>query len=74
MKIKVTRYVDAPDLGQWLRAAAKESGKSIVKICRDAEICTQVWYAIINGRRESVSEDLLRQMERAVGQKYPVGE
>ena len=68
--IRVVREYEAPDLKEWLAKAAKDSGKPISVICREAEITTQYWYTLIK-EKSSVNFDTLEKLENAIGKKYP---
>ena len=70
VKIRRVVEIDAPDLPQWLKAAADESEKAITAICGEAGISTQFWYDLIKGRRDSILESTLHKLEQALGKTY----
>ncbi|MBP0017187.1 MAG: hypothetical protein J7647_06460 [Cyanobacteria bacterium SBLK] len=71
LKIRVVRDYDADDLPEWLRNTAKNSGKSISQICRDAEITTAYWYSLLKGKYESIADETLKKLEKALNDRYP---
>ena len=71
LKIRVVRDYEADDLPEWLRNAAKNSGKSISQICRDAEITTSYWYSLLKGKYESIADETLEKIENALNDRYP---
>jgi transcriptional regulator with XRE-family HTH domain len=68
----VKREVDAPDLAQRIKDAQKRSGQSVSRICKDLGISRAYWYRLVAGKEESISEDLLRSIERLLNVDFGI--
>ena len=67
MKVRRTQEWDLPDLPEVLKLAAKQSGKSVLQICKDADISTAFWYQMMKGQRDSITLETLASICDAVG-------
>lgn len=70
LKIRRVEEIEAPNLPDWLKTAANESGKAVTAICGDAGISTQYWYDLIKGRRDAILETTLKRIEESLGKVY----
>lgn len=59
--------VTIPDLSQKIKEAREKDGRSVQVLATLAGISTAYWYQIEQGKRQWISEETLRGIERALG-------
>ncbi|GJD22925.1 Transcriptional Regulator, XRE family protein [Rivularia sp. IAM M-261] len=69
MLMNVVRQIKAtvPDLCQKIKEAREKDGRSVQVLATLAGISTAYWYQIEQGKRQWISEDSLRGIEKALG-------
>lgn len=71
-QIKVRVEIDVPDLGQRIRDARHESGRSITQLAAEADISVANWYAVEQERIKVLPLTTLRRIEQVLGVDFGV--
>jgi transcriptional regulator with XRE-family HTH domain len=65
---------DFPGLGQRIRQAREQDGRSLTEICRESGISRSYWYQLEGeDLRSPATEEVIRKIERALGVDLGVG-
>jgi transcriptional regulator with XRE-family HTH domain len=65
--MKVGWEIDVPELGQRIRDARHESGRTITQLAAEADISVANWYAIEQERIKVLPLTTLRRIEQVLG-------
>jgi hypothetical protein len=78
MKVRILRDVEIPGLGAKIKAARlkvkEETGRSLTRICADADMTTANWHSIEAEKVEALPIATLRRMEASLGVNFGVEE
>lgn len=74
IKVEVFKQIsiNVPSLGQKIRDAREKDGRSAQVLATLAEISISYWYQIEQEKREAISEETLRSIEKALGVDFGV--
>ncbi|BAS55354.1 XRE family transcriptional regulator [Leptolyngbya boryana NIES-2135] len=74
MLVDVVRQirVTVPDLEKRIKELREASGRSAQALATEAGISTAYWYEIEKGKRQYITEDVLRGIERALDTDFGV--
>ena len=70
--MKVGWEIDVPGLGQRIRDARHESGRTITQLAAEADISVANWYAIEQERIKVLPITTLRRIEQVLGIDFGV--
>ena len=70
--MKVGWEIDVPELGQRIRDARHESGRTITQLAAEADISVANWYAIEQERIKVLPLPTLRRIEQVLGIEFGV--
>lgn len=74
MRMDVVRQirVTVPDLENRIKTLRDSSGRSAQSLATEAGISTAYWYQIEQGKRQYITEEVLRGIERSLGTNFGV--
>lgn len=74
IKRQITEWGEVPNLGEKVKAARLNSGKSLAALAREAEVSRQYWYSIENETigTKGITEDVLKKLEKVLGIAFEV--
>lgn len=64
--------IEAPDLGQKIKLAQVQSGKSIEQVIREVGISRTYWNNLVKEKTDGIAYDLLQKLEQALGVDFGV--
>ncbi|WP_242038014.1 MULTISPECIES: helix-turn-helix domain-containing protein [Nostocales] len=70
--MKVGWEIEVPELGQRIRDARHESGRTITQLAAEADISVANWYAIEQERIKVLPIATLRRIEQVLGVEFGV--
>lgn len=72
MLVKREILTDVPDLAERIKAARKSSGKTVKALAEASGMTEMNWFKLEDGTIKTITEDRLRQVEKALGVEFNV--